>query len=94
MEVWAGPVLIRGPGSLAINGKGALPQDLPGRWTPASESVPVLKLWLCSILWFCKTLALDAAGGQSSLLCACFGFISCSFGLLSLKGISASRERG
>ena len=52
----------------------------------SSSSVPVL--WLCWGVGRGETLVLGAAGGQRSFLCACLGFMSSGFGLLSVTPYS------
>ena len=91
VEALAGQVLIGEPWSLEICGKRNQHHIFLDNGHFASEKVLVFKfqfhlgrLVLCVCVCACvccggrsgKTLVLGTAGGQSSLLCSCFGFMT------------------
>lgn len=88
--------MIGGPWSLAIYGKGHQQWTFLDNGPFASGKVLEFKFkgqFHPSFLVLCtwgKTLAPGAAGAQSSVFCACFGRMACSFGLQSLESSSVS----
>lgn len=92
---------------MAFYNKGALTQDLPGQGTlcflnSSGVQVPVMTQSFGSMAVVVegtfagekKIFVPGAAGIQSSLFYTCFGYMTCSFGLLSLKSSSVSQEMG
>lgn len=98
MEVLPGQVLMGELWNLGIYGKvvrgfsigssrTADPSLLKGFWCSSSGHVhpgPWVLWWQVH-----ETLVPGVTGGQISFLCACFGCVTCGFGLLSLQSNSS-----